>query len=170
MSADYAEKPNAQQHRSVLGVNLGVKGRDPCLSAICAFQRVAPNLPQCLSLTKLITFLECRVATFGAQEYYVAMETKRQPDITLSIWIFSQMQMEGATKKNKEREGMPPSSRLMQLVTCKDVFGVKLQVDLVLLGDVFHYPVRAMVLLRGQQPAQRLREHPKRRDGGESLK
>lgn len=38
---------------------------------------------------------------FSAQKCSVAMETRREPVITLSICIFSKTQMEGATK-NKE--------------------------------------------------------------------
>lgn len=78
--------------------------------------------------------------------------------------------MEGATKKNKEtRPGCRTDAvypQLAHFVTCKDVFGVMLQVHVVLLCYVFHDPVGAVILLRGQQPTERLREHPKKKDGG----
>lgn len=107
---------------------------------------------------------------FSTLECCVAMETRGEPDITLSICIFSGRQIEGAAKKNKE---IHPSCRtdavypqFMQLVTCKDVFRVELQVDFVLLCYVFHDFVGAVILLRGQQPTERFREHPKKKDGG----
>lgn len=137
------------------------------------FSSVSVPIPT-LAETKLITFLECHIAMFSAQECSVAMETRQEPDITLSIFIFSQTQMEGGTRKNKE---IRPSCKtdavsphFMHLVTCKDVFGVNLQVHFVLLCYAFHDPVGAVILLCGQQPTERLREHPKKKDGGYPLK